>query len=132
MSGTFGYELNPEKLSAQEKDEIRAQVAKRKEVAELIHNGEYYRLTSPFDGEAAAWEFVSEDQTDVLLNVVNLEIHGNRPVTYIRLQGLSSGAAYRDEESGKVYPADALMDAGLPMPAPFGEYGALQIRFKMV
>ena len=132
MSGTFGYELNPEKLSAQEKDEIRAQVARRKEVAELIHNGKYYRLTSPFDGEAAAWEFVSEDQTDVLLNVVNLEIHGNRPVTYIRLQGLSSGAAYRDEESGKVYPADALMDAGLPMPAPFGEYGALQIRFKMV
>jgi alpha-galactosidase len=132
MSGTFGYELNPEKLSAQEKDEIRAQVAKRKEVAELIHNGKYYRLTSPFDGEAAAWEFVSEDGTDVLLNVVNLEIHGNRPVTYIRLQGLSSGAAYRDEESGRVYPADALMEAGLPMPAPFGEYGALQIRFKMV
>ena len=132
MSGTFGYELNPEKLSAEEKDEIRAQVAKRKEVAELIHNGKYYRLTSPFDGEAAAWEFVSEDGTDVLLNVVNLEIHGNRPVTYIRLQGLSSGAAYRDEESGRVYPADALMEAGLPMPAPFGEYGALQIRFKMV
>ena len=132
MSGTFGYELNPEKLSAEEKDEIRAQIAKRKEAAELIHSGRYYRLMSPFDGEAAAWEFVSEDQEDVLLNVVNLEIHGNRPVTYVRLQGLSSGAVYRDEESGKTYPADALMEAGLPMPAPFGEYGALQIRFKRI
>ena len=132
MSGTFGYELNPEKLSAEEKDEIRAQIAKRKEAAELIHSGRYYRLMSPFDGEAAAWEFVSEDQEDVLLNVVNLEIHGNRPVTYVRLQGLSSGAVYRDEKSGKTYPADALMEAGLPMPAPFGEYGALQIRFKRI
>ena len=129
MSGTFGYELNPEKLSKQEKDEIRAQIARRAEVAELIHSGKYYRLTDPFEGEAAAWEFVSDDRSDVLLNVVNLEIHGNRPVTYIRLQGLESGSFYRDEESGKVYPADALMEMGLPMPAPFGDYGSLQIRF---
>lgn len=132
MSGTFGYELNPEKLSEQEKEEIRAQIARRAEVAELIHSGKYYRLTNPFDGEAAAWEFVSGDMSDVLLNVVNLEIHGNRPVTYIRLQGLESGCFYRDEESGKVYPADALMEMGLPMPAPFGDYGSLQIRFTKI
>ena len=44
MSGTFGYELNPEKLSEQEKEEIRAQIARRAEVAELIHSGKYYRL----------------------------------------------------------------------------------------
>ena len=62
----------------------------------------------------------------------NRLIHGNRPVTYVRLQGLSSGAVYRDEESGKTYPADALMEAGLPMPVPFGEYGATQIRFKSI
>ena len=132
MSGTFGYELNPEKLSAQEKDEIRAQIKRRAEVAELIHSGKYYRLTDPFDGEAAAWEFVSGDRSDVLLSVVNLEIHGNRPVTYIRMQGLESGCFYRDEESGKVYPSDALMEMGLPMPAPFGDYGSLQIRFTKI
>ena len=132
MSGTFGYELNPEKLSEQEKEEIRAQIARRAEVAELIHSGKYYRLTNPFDGEAAAWEFVSDDRSEVLLNVVNLEIHGNRPVTYIRMQGLESGSSYRDEESGRIYPADALMEMGLPMPAPFGDYGSLQIRFTKI
>ena len=132
MSGTFGYELNPEKLSEQEKEEIRAQIARRAEVAELIHSGKYYRLTNPFDGEAAAWEFVSDDRSEVLLNVVNLEIHGNRPVTYIRMQGLESGSSYRDEESGRIYPADALMEMGLPMPAPFGDYGSLQVRFTKI
>jgi len=132
MSGTFGYELNPELLSEEDKKEIRAQIARRNEVAELIHGGKYYRLMSPFNNEAAAWEFVSDDQEEVLLNMVNLETHGNRPVTYIRMQGLAPGAAYRDEESGRVYPADALMEAGIPMPAPFGDYGTLQMRFKKV
>ena len=132
MSGTFGYELNPEKLSEAEKEEIRAQIGRRKELAELIHNGEYYRLTNPFDGESAAWEFVSADRREALLNVVNLEIHGNRPVTYIRLRGLSSGEMYRDDDSGRIYPADALMETGLPMPTPVGDYGALQIHLRKV
>ena len=127
MSGTFGYELNPEVLSEEEKDEIRAQIRKRNEYAELIHFGSYYRLSDPFDGECSAWAFVSKDRSEALINHVNLEIHGNRPVTYVRMRGLESGAAYRDTESGRVYPADALMQVGLPMPAPFGDYGALQI-----
>ena len=127
MSGTFGYELNPEKLTEEEKDEIRAQIKKRNELAKLIHFGSYYRLRDPFDGECSAWAFVSKDHSEALVNYVKLEIHGNRPVTYIRLRGLETGAHYRDTESGKVYPADALMQVGLPMPAPFGDYGALQI-----
>ena len=127
MSGTFGYELNPEVLSEEEKDEIRAQIRKRNEYAELIHFGSYYRLSDPFNGECSAWAFVSKDRSEALINHVNLEIHGNRPVTYVRMRGLESGAAYRDTESGRVYPADALMQVGLPMPAPFGDYGALQI-----
>ena len=129
MSGTFGYELNPEKLSAEEKEEIRRQIARRNELAELIANGTYYRLSDPFKGETAAWAFVSEDRSEALLNAVNLEIHGNRPVTYIRLRGLEPGAFYEDE-NGKVYPADALMQAGIPMPMPFGDYGSTQILFK--
>lgn len=132
MSGTFGYELNPEKLSEEEKQEIRGQIKTRNELAELIHNGRYYRLSNPFGGECSAWEFVSEDRSEALLNMVNLEIHGNRHVTYIRLRGLQSGSFYRDTESGREYPADALMEAGLPMPTPSGDYGALQIHLKRV
>jgi len=132
MSGTFGYELNPETLSEEDREEIHRQIAARNKFARLIHEGSYHRLTSPFDGECAAWAFVSEDLNEALLNVVNLEIRGNRPVTYVRMRGLQSGAMYRDEESGRVYSSDALMCAGLPMPAPKGEYGALQIHFTKI
>ena len=94
MSGTFGYELNPEVLSEEEKDEIRAQIRRRNELAELIHFGSYYRLSDPFDGECSAWAFVSKDRSEALINHVNLEIHGNRPVTYVRMRGLESGSVF--------------------------------------
>ena len=132
MSGSFGYELNPEKLSEEDKKEIRRQIAKRNELAHLIYNGKYYRLSNPGEGESAAWAFVSEDQSEALINYVNLQIHGNRHVTYIRLCGLESGAVYRDKETGREYPADALMEMGMPMPVAFGDYGAVQICLERV
>ena len=73
---------------------------------------------------------MKDEMVDALLNVVNLEIHGNRPVTYVRMRGLKPGALYRDEENGRVYPSDALMETGLPMPVPSGDYDSIQIILK--
>jgi alpha-galactosidase len=136
MSGTFGYELNPEKLTDLEKREIRQQIVRRNRFGEIILKGDYYRLTDPVSSDLAAWMFVSRDGKEALLNVVNLEIHGNRPVSYVRLNGLQKGASYVDEATGKVYPADMLMQAGMPVlitvPAfpPTGEYLSAQIFLK--
>ena len=47
MSGTFGYELNLMKLSEEEKQEIREQIAEYKSYAPIIQNGLYYRLSNP-------------------------------------------------------------------------------------
>lgn len=129
MSGTFGYELDLGKMDDEEKQEIRNQIAEYHKYAPLILNGLYYRLTNPFCSEVGAWEFVSEDASEALLNVVMLEIHGNMTVNYVKLKGLESGQLYREETSGRVYSADALMDAGLPLPVEIGEYKAYQMHF---
>lgn len=127
MSGTFGYELDLGKLTKEEKEEIRQQVADFKKYAPLIQNGTYYRLTNPFTDETGAWAFVSEDQREVLLNVVLLEMHGNMTVPYVKLQGLDSDALYKDETSGKLYSGSALMEMGMPVTARFCEYPAIQM-----
>ena len=115
MSGTFGYELDPGKLTDEEKREIRQQIIERNRFAEIILNGKYYRLSDPFHDDVAAWLFVSRDKKEALLNIVNLEVHGNRPVTYVKLNGLQAGAMYRDDASEKEYPADVLMQTGMPV-----------------
>ena len=127
MAGTFGYELNLGKLSEEEKTEIRLQVEEYRKFAPLIQTGLYYRLSDPAKEEYAAWAFVSEDQKEVLLNVVMQEIHGNMTVNYVNLQGLKSSAVYRDMKTGKIYNGAALMEAGIPMPVEMGEFKAYQM-----
>ncbi len=84
-------------------------------------------VTNPFEDETGAWEFVLEDRSEVLLNIVMLEMHGNMTASYVRLQGLDENAVYQDQESGKIYSGAALMDAGIPILASMSEYQAMQI-----
>ncbi len=127
MAGTFGYELDPGKLSEEEKEEVREQVRQFKKYAPLIYHGDYYRLSDPFRDAFGAWMFVSEDRSSALLSAVMLEIHGNMPVQYVRLKGLKPEAVYEDARSHQCYLGAALMNAGLPLPVRLEEYAAYQI-----
>lgn len=142
MAGTFGYELDPKQLSEEEKQEIKEQLEAYRRYAPLIQNGLYYRLTNPLEQEVGAWEFVSEDASEALLNAVVLKIHGNMPFNYIRLKGLEPDCMYREEKTGKVYAANALMEMGFPLPqqvesgisqpTQMEDYRAYQMYFKRV
>ena len=129
MSGTFGYELDLEKLSAKEKDTIREQIAEYKKLAPLILNGRYYRLTNPFTDEVAAWQYVSEDKEEILFNAVRLENHGNMTPVFVRLKGLENGVFYQEEKTGVLYPSDILMEIGLPLQSEQHEYQSYQMKF---
>nr|WP_296485775.1 alpha-galactosidase [uncultured Acetatifactor sp.] len=129
MAGTFGYELDPGKLTEEEKETIKGQVKQYKKYAHLIQTGDYYRLSNPFQDDCGAWMFVSEDGGQALVNVVMLENHGNMTVSYVKLKGLMPDVLYRDVASGKCYYGSALIEAGIPMPVEMGEYRAYQWEF---
>ena len=63
----------------------------------------------------------------MLLSVVVNEIHGNMPVSYVKLKGLDGNAVYKDEESGLCYQGAALMEAGIPVISSLGEYNSYQV-----
>ncbi len=129
MAGAFGYELDPMKLSSEEKEKIKDQIQRYKQHAGLIQQGIYYRLTDPFEEPVGAWEYLAKDASELLVNAVMLELHGNGPVSYLKLKGLPAGCMYQDMESGKAYPSDALMESGIPLPMAMGEYRAYQMHF---
>ena len=132
MSGTFGYELNPALLNAKEKAEIRAQLAQYREYQELIREGDYYRLSNPFQDNFAAWMVVSDDRSKALVSVIRLTAEANPPAAYITLKGMEEDAFYREKTTGKVYPGAALMEAGILLPAAVSEYEAYQIELERV
>ena len=132
MSGTFGYELNPALLNAKEKAEIRAQLAQYREYQELIREGDYYRLSNPFQDNFAAWMVVSDDRSQALVSVIRLTAEANPPAAYVTLKGMEEDAFYREKTTGKVYPGAALMEAGILLPAAVSEYEAYQIALERV
>lgn len=129
MAGTFGYELNLNELSEEEKDEIRGQIKEYRKYAELIQKGLYFRLTNPQNANEGAWEFVSEDRREALVQAVSIKKHANMTVDYIKVKGLEENTKYREMESGKIYNSTALMESGFPMPIRDGEYQAYQWHF---
>ncbi|MDO4298732.1 MAG: alpha-galactosidase [Lachnospiraceae bacterium] len=130
MAGSFGYELDLKLITPEEKAIVRQQIQDYKKYFDLIQNGRYWRLTSPFEDEDyAAWEFTAQDGSEVLLNVVTLAAHFNGPSLYVRLRGLEEDAVYRMEETGAEYPGSALMYAGVPIPKMTDDYQAWQVHF---
>ena len=129
MAGTFEYELNLNGLDENEKSEIRRQIGEYKKYAALRQTGLYYRLTNPQTAGTGAWEFVSEDGGEALVQAVVIKQHANMIVDYVRVRGLKENAVYRETESGRLYNSTALMEAGIPMPVELGEYRAYQWHF---
>ena len=111
--GTFGYELDPDKLSEEEIAEIKEQAKRYHKYYDVIHYGDLYRLESPFENwDRCAWQFVSEDKKESLVTAVQIkqDILGFK---MLRLQGLKPNSIYKDEATGDTYSGAYLMNAGL-------------------
>ena len=133
MSGTFGYELNPAQLGAEEKEAIRDQLARFRKYDALIRGGDYYRLTDPRDAKRiAAWQFVAPDRSEALLNVVVTHPEANPRPLHLRLKGLNPNALYAADGMDRVYSGAALMYGGWTLEALFGDYPSAQLHFQKV
>ncbi len=110
--GSFGYELDLNQLSPEELAEVREQIAFYKRHRELIHNGTFYRLQSPFKGDGqTAWMVVSQDQNTALLGTFKVLNQVNRSHQRLQLKGLAVDKVYRLE--GRAYTGAELMRVGL-------------------
>lgn len=124
--GTFGYELDLNKLSVDEQEKVRGQIVWHKRIASLVQKGRYYRLSNPLTDPVCAWEHVALDGSRALVSCVETELRGYGIARYVVPRGLVPDTWYRDVATGCVYASNALMDAGLPLPLVMkgGEYRA--------
>mmetsp|Transcript_41924 Transcript_41924/g.103187 ORF Transcript_41924/g.103187 Transcript_41924/m.103187 type:complete len:225 (+) Transcript_41924:1067-1741(+) len=98
MNGTFGYELDPRVLTETELSEIRGYIALQKRFANLVWNGDLYRLWNPFEMDSAAWMYVSTDKEESVLMAVNLRREVGRLEPRLLLCGLDPKKIYAVEE----------------------------------
>ncbi len=114
--GTFGYELDPNKLTADEKALVKEQVKEYHKFYDLIHYGDLYRLVDPyFNHFRCAWSFVSPDKNEALVTAVTMRLDRDFPNFILKLSGLDKDKIYTCEETGKKYSGAYLMNAGLSL-----------------
>ncbi|MDN6617567.1 MAG: alpha-galactosidase [Enterococcus sp.] len=132
MSGVFGYELDLTELSVEEKTIVKAQVAQYQAIRPLIQFGEFYRLNSPFEGNATAWMFVSEDKGEAFVMMART-LASAQPVFHeIFLTGLEETSCYQDQETNQRYFGDELMTLGVQVPDFYGDFQTATLHLKKV
>lgn len=133
MAGTFGYELDVEQMTLEDKAEISSQIEMFKKHYSLIQEGDYYRITDPYEDEAyAVWELASGDGGEALLSVVAVRVYANQAPVFARLKGLDEKGWYTVNGSRDIYPGGALMYCGLRLPAAEYEYQSWLIEIKRI
>jgi len=132
MSGNLGYELDLGALTEAEKGEVARQVAEYKELRKLVQFGDFFRILSPFQGEDAAWIFVSRDKAEAWAVYCRPFARANPPLPVLRLKGLDPGADYLVSGGWGVHGGDELMAAGLPISLEPGDTRSCCLRIKRV
>ncbi len=121
-SGIFGYELDLRDFTAEEKEEIRQQIVFYKENRHFVLKGDFYRLLDPFQGNEAAWMFVSPDKREALVFYCRMLTIVNMDTPLIRLQGLGTSLDYRLLGNSRVFSGNVLMNVGLKVPTLKGDF----------
>lgn len=111
--GTFGYELDLNKLTAEEQEEVKEQIKFMKQYREVIQFGTFYRLNSPFNGNVTSWMVVSEDKKTAIVGWYRVLNGINLPYSRVQLQGLNSDYCYETVGTQECHFGDELMNIGL-------------------
>lgn len=111
--GTFGYELDLNKLTEEEIAEVKTQIAFMKQYRSLLQFGKFYRLKSPFMENEMAWMVVSEDKRTAIVGWYRVLNVVNGRFTRVRLCGLEPDFGYQINAEGVCHYGDELMNLGL-------------------
>lgn len=115
--GAFGYELDVNKMTEEEIEQVKKQVAYYKEYRKLFQQGKFYRILNPFEGNEVSWIVVNEDKSEAIglygqrLNRVNASW------LKVKMVGLDEDALYDvtyDNYHYSMYGSE-IMSIGIPV-----------------
>ncbi|WP_282709393.1 alpha-galactosidase [Ligilactobacillus sp. Marseille-Q7487] len=91
--GALGYELDLNKLSTQEKKEIKDVISFYKKNQELMMYGRFIKLTT--NDDVYNWAVVNKDKSEAVVMIFNRKIKPNStPKSYLKLHFLDEGKKY--------------------------------------
>lgn len=133
MAGSFGYELDLGKVSDEEKQQVKVQVAQFHELYPLTHEGDYYRLTALDNDDCMAWAFVAKDKSKAMLTLVKTKSEGNPVPTHVCMKGLDKNKKYKctiENDTCVINSGAAFVNAGITIPWVMLQYESVMVKFE--
>lgn len=118
----FGYELDINLLSKEEKEQIREQTALHKEIEPLLFDGDFYRLISPFETDNCCWQLVSADKSTSFAMFAVQKATPHSSGQYLKFTGLEPDSIYNVEPLGLRLHGNTLMNAGIPIAGKYTDF----------
>ncbi len=121
---SFGYELNINKFTKETREIVKKQIAKHRLLDEWLPKSSFYRILSPLENDACAWQAVSSDKSQ---SAVLFAVKLTRPRLlgrYLRLKGLDPNKRYSVKPLDITANGDVLMNAGIPINEEYPDFGS--------
>lgn len=122
----LGFDIDLKTMTENDYKYVQEAVANWRRLDGTILDGEQYRIVSPYDGDHAVVDYVSQDKRKAVVFAYDLHPHFQEPLRNVRLQGLSPSMTYRVKEinlmpgtvsalacDGQSFSGDYLMKVGL-------------------
>ena len=120
MTTSISVGINLLKITEETKEELKEYIAYYKKIRLVLHNSRFYRLSSVYENKCAIWQFVSKDQTQSYVFIFAHGLRWKEGITHIKLRGLIPEKIYNIK--GQQYHGDTLMQYGLAIDRPLGDY----------
>jgi len=122
---SFGYELNPNDLSSEECEQVKAQVNKHRQIEKWIYDCDFYRIKTPTGSESCSWQAVSKDKCSAAVFYMTELTKPEKVGEYLRLKGLDPNKKYRVIPLDIETSGDILMYAGLPIKNQYRDFTSI-------
>lgn len=130
--GATGYELDTTKMTEEEKAEVPKQVAAYHEMEDLVLEGDLYRLENPFNSNYFCFELVSKDKSRAHITYMRSLCIPMAETKRIYPRGLDPEALYSVREFDLTLTGKTIMNAGLIVKVPDGDFKTLAIHIDRV
>ncbi len=128
--GATGYELDTTKFTDDDKKAVASQILEYKKMENLVLEGDLYRIDNPFDSNYFAFAIVSKDKSEAHLTCYRTLCICNAETHRVKMQGLDPNKQYYIPEKQMILHGSTLMNVGMPINFPKGDYMTVTYHFE--
>ncbi|MEY9965814.1 alpha-galactosidase [Streptacidiphilus sp. MAP12-16] len=132
MSGLLGLGGDLNEWSPEELKEAEGYVSEYKTIRHLVQHGVLHRLRAPQTHAVTAVQYSSADAGEAVVFGWLQQPRFGRPQPPLRLAALDPAARYREQRTGAVHHGATLLERGLDLPLPAGDWSSAVVHLVRV